>query len=501
MGASEYCFGNFSDVGKLMGLAPFGKPGLFNEELFDLRDGRVFFKEDWINKYREPAEDYEDFQNRFQYFADIAYGVQKELERAIIYMVNERISVSSSKNLCYAGGVALNAVANAKILKECDVDNIYMQPAAGDNGLAIGCAFYGWLEVLKQERKIHNGSSCFGKIYSNKEIERAIKDFGSGLDPWQAKPLFDAYFKLLNKGSNKVVNSNAIIQFSIEDVGVYQMKGNETIETKEFIFGKPDCIIKSKAQPFIDFMFDPSRFDTYCEEGKIEVTNFWALQILADNFDLAGISEQLPKMKSTTVDFIQSANVYADTASLLAQGKTIGWFQDGCEFGPRALGRRSILADPRNVEVRDFINREVKFREDFRPFAPSVLEEDASTYFEMDHKSPYMILVDQVLPEWKEKLKAVVHENNSCRVQTVTEDWNPKYYKLLQEFKKESGVSVLVNTSFNRKGMPMVETPDDALEFYFACALDYLVIGDYIVSKTDDLSEVVSKSTQNASLN
>jgi carbamoyltransferase len=161
----------------------------------------------------------------------------------------------------------------------------------------------------------------------------------------------------------------------------------------------------------------------------------------------------------------------------------VGWFQDGCEFGPRALGRRSILADPRNAEVGRFINAEIKFREDFRPFAPSVIREEVQTYWHRNQDSPYMILVDQVRNEWRDTLKSVVHQDGSSRVQTVTPDWNPKYYNLLKEFQSITGLPVLLNTSFNRRGMPIVETPKDAVDFFFSCKLDYLVIDNFIVEK------------------
>ena len=196
------------------------------------------------------------------------------------------------------------------------------------------------------------------------------------------------------------------------------------------------------------------------------------------------LSKEIPLLKSNPIKYKKSNNVAVDTAKLLSEGNVVGWFQDGSEFGPRSLGRRSILADPRNPDVRDFINAKIKFREDFRPFAPSVLKEDADIYFKMEGiESPYMIMVFDIREEWKEKIKSVVHENNTCRVQTVTPEWNKKYYDLLTEFKKETGISILLNTSFNRRGMPIVETPKDAIDFFFECSLDYLVLGDYIISK------------------
>jgi carbamoyltransferase len=161
----------------------------------------------------------------------------------------------------------------------------------------------------------------------------------------------------------------------------------------------------------------------------------------------------------------------------------VGWYQGGAEFGPRALGNRSILADPRSAGVRDFINGKVKFREDFRPFAPSVLAEDTSDYFDCDTASPHMLLVAPVRPEWRDKIPGVVHQDNSARIQTVTEDANPLYYKLLTAFKKQTGIGLVLNTSLNRRGQPIAETPDDALALFLYSDMHVLVIGDYVVTK------------------
>ncbi len=363
LGVSTYVFSGFEDPGKLMGLAPYGQAGKYDFEIFDLRDGRVFVRYDWMSRFVEPCFSYEQLKENFQYYADIAFHVQKEVERAILYVVNSRYEIAPSRNLAYAGGVALNAVANRRILTETNFENVYLQPAAGDNGIAVGCAFYGWLEVLKKERVFDKGSMSLGKIY------------------------------------------------------------------------QPPTILK-------------------------------ALEAHADD-----------------LEFSNSEHYIEKTAELLADGKTVGWFQDGAEFGPRALGFRSILADPRRPEMRDFINSKIKFREDFRPFAPSVLAEDAATYFDCDYESPYMILVAPVRPEWGEHLSGVTHCDQSARIQTVTADANPKYYRLLQTFKQLTGISVLLNTSFNRKGMPIVETPQEAVEFFLKCELDVLVLHNYIVRK------------------
>ena len=361
---SKYIFNGFEDPGKLMGLGPYGRPGIYDFEIFDLRDGRVYLRYDWMDDFTRPCQDYQELKKRFQYYADIAYWVQKEVERAILYVFDSRYQMAPSHNVAYAGGVALNAVANRRILTESKFKDFYIQPAAGDNGLALGCAYYGWLEVLKKERVYHSGQMYLGKRYQARSIAEYL------------------------------ARRQGVLEYEAE------------------------------------------------------------------------------------TDFI------GKTAELLAEGKVVGWFQDGAEFGPRALGNRSILTDPRNPRIRDFINSFIKFREDFRPFAPSVLQEDASIYFDCDYESPYMILVAPVRPEWRDVIPSVIHKDNSARIQTVTQSVSPKYYQLLCDFKKITGISVLLNTSFNRRRMPIVETPEQAIEFFLNCELDVLVLDNYIVRKT-----------------
>ncbi len=500
-GVSVYCFGDLSDPGKLMGLAPFGRPGEIEETIFELRDSRVFANYDWMLRYQQPAKNYVDFNRRFQHYADLAYNTQKELERALLYLVRERLDFAPCKNLGYAGGVALNAVANARILKETNIDNIYMEPAAGDNGLSLGCAFYGWLEVLKKERVKHDGNTCFGRSYSEPEIQQTLQQHHADLAPEKMEQVFDLFFEELNRDKNENSLVNAIIQFNIEGSGVYQLLADKQLTCVKGILGKPASTFEIAAKDMYEIIFYPQYLEQYYQSGKIRISDLKLVKKVFSNYNFYQIAKKMPDLGSRSqLHFYHSEEVAAETARLLAEGKIVGWFQGGSEFGPRALGRRSILADPRNSEARDFINLHVKFREDFRPFAPSVLREDVSTYFQTDRESPYMILVDPVRPEWKEKISSVVHENNTCRIQTVTEDWNPKYYRLLQEFKKVAGISLLLNTSFNRKGMPIVETPKEALDFFFECALDYLVLGDYIVSK-EPLPQKLSVTADSAIVN
>ena len=366
MAMSRYVFGDFSDTGKLMGLAPFGRPGRFGLSLFELRDGQVLVCRDSLREFRTPARSRTALKSNFQYYADVALWVQSEIEKALLYVVRDRFLRCPSRNLAYAGGVALNAVANARILRETGFERLYIQPAAGDNGLAIGCAYYGWLQVLGRERVAGTGSTYLGAAYPPDRVRQAVAAAGD----------------------------------------------------------------------------------------KVTVT--------------------------------QGTDVAACTAGLLADGKVVGWFRGGAEFGPRALGHRSILAHPGLAGAKDHINANIKFREDFRPFAPSVTADEAARYFECDgYDSPYMILVFNVRPQWRDQLVNVVHKDGSARLHTVTEEGEPTYFRLLKEFQRLTDLPILLNTSFNKKGMPIVETPDEAVSFFLDCALDALVLDDMIITKTE----------------
>ena len=497
---SEYVFGNMDDAGKLMGLGPYGRKGVFTGEIFDLRDGRVFVNYDWQQRFVDPSVSYDDFKARFQYFADIAYWVQREVERAVLYVVDSRYDIDSHDNLCYAGGVALNAVANNKILKQTKVKNIYMEPAAGDNGLAIGCAYYGWMEVLKRERVKHDGSTTFGIKYSSSEVADALETFEPLSDTYTQETAEEFLTLLAEYGQNEGYDQfDKVCLLRVEGIGDFELMANDT--NYALVKGKvknPTCALVISAENFVKWIFAQKYIDALAKFGQVELWNADEVNAILTVVDaVANIKQRaknirryLPAEPQSPVIYQKSKDYIRKTAELLAAGKVIGWFQEGSEFGPRALGHRSILADPRNPEIRNFINREIKFREDFRPFAPSVLREDVNVYFEQERESPYMILVDQIKPEWKPKIPSVVHQDDSCRIQTVTPDWNPRYYELLQEFKKLTGVSVLVNTSFNKRGMPIVETPYETIQFFLECAIDYIVVEDYIIGKREN--EVLS---------
>lgn len=491
-GASQYCFRNQMDAGKLMGLAPYGSPGIYKEEIFQLRDGRVFVNYDWIRLLNRPAVSHEEFKKNFKYYADIAYHVQEELERAVLYIVRERMALSATGNLCYAGGVALNAVANHLILSDTEVKNLYIQPAAGDNGIGIGCAYYGWLVTLGNKRHIkENSSTCFGVSYDKQRVENALTSFENKYHKDNLRTRIDNFFTTIGRSykPESMGASAAVIHIDIRDYCVYQVAiSGGRVECKKGADLTPSCIIELDELQLATIIQDPSYLTTLWDANRIKISNYQDLVFFAGIVDLVKVSKDAGIDAGTTSKHILDEFVYAPdyierTAELLSQGKVIAWFQSGSEFGPRALGRRSILADARVPGIRDYINTEIKFREDFRPFAPAVLREDVDVYFQRDRESPYMILVDQVRDEWHDKIESIVHKNNTSRIQTVTPDWNPDFYKLLKAFKEISGISVLLNTSFNRRGMTIVETPQDALDFFYSCKLDHLVLDKFIVSK------------------
>ncbi|MGB3181578.1 MAG: carbamoyltransferase C-terminal domain-containing protein [Cyclobacteriaceae bacterium] len=479
--ASNYCFGNMMDVGKLMGLGPYGKSGVYHDQIYDLKDGRIFVNYDWMGKFDRPARSYEEFRSHFQYYADIAYWVQRETERALIYLVNARYEHNGHKNLCYAGGVALNAVANARIIRETPIENLYTEPAAGDNGIALGCAYYGWLEVLKEQRQAHNGSTCFGVSYPEDEVREALETYLPKHDQLIRKQTLDRFFELLPDFAS---GADGVINFNVSDYGFRQVaaSGQVSVTEKAQLQAHTSVVVTEK-DLFLGVL-RPELFQDDDFQYRFTVSDESALEQFMMSVDWADLATKLNNgLSGHKVSFVEDEDYIRTTARLIAEGNVIGWFQQGCEFGPRALGRRSILADPRDPSKRDFINARIKFREDFRPFAPSVPAEDVSEYFKYGYESPYMILVDQIRDEYRDKLRSIVHEDNSCRVQTVTPDWSPHYYNLLRAFKNESGVSVLLNTSFNKKGMPIVERPEEALDLFFETEIDYLVIGSFIVSK------------------
>ena len=390
---------------KLMGLAPYGNP-IFEDKIYQLidvkEDGSFRLNQNYFNyatgltmtnnkfhklfgqKPRNPTED-----NLTQFHMDIAASIQKVTENILIKLLKSIVNEYKIKNLCLAGGVALNCVANGKILKEKIFDNVWIQPAAGDAGGSLGAALALWHIEQGNSRvvKLDDGmkGSYLGKEYSQQEIETELKNAGA-------------------------------------------------------------------------------KFETFEYDDLIDKT-----------------SEYLMKEKA------------------------IGWFQGRMEFGPRALGGRSILGDPRSDSMQKNLNLKVKYRESFRPFAPSILKEDLSSWFDLDVESPYMLLVSDIKSEKKiqmtndqkklfgidklnikrSEVPAVTHVDYSARIQTVTKNKNNRYYDLISKFKEKTGCPILINTSFNVRGEPIVNSPTDAFNCFMGTELDYLVIGDCILKKSD----------------
>jgi carbamoyltransferase len=299
------------------------------------------------------------------HWEDVAWRVQHDAEEVLLERARWLRETTGAKNLCLAGGVALNCVANGRIVREAGYDNVWIQPAAGDNGIAIGCAYYGHLAIQKKPRTFVMRQATLGVEYADDVVQRA---------------------------------------------------GNRLLLNRKIFNGPGESI---------------------CRES----------------------------------------------AKLLSEGSVFGWFQGRSEFGPRALGNRSILADPRRAEMKDKLNKRVKFRQAFRPFAPIVLYERATDIFDGEDESPFMLRAKQVRPEWKDRIPAVVHVDGTARVQTVRREQNERFHNLLMEFEKLTGVPVLINTSFNIKGEPIVETPQDAMNCFIYTGIDYLALHDTLVTK------------------
>ncbi len=390
---------------KLMGLAPYGNPIYESKvkKLLDLKDDGTFRLDQTYFNYATGLtmtnEKFNDLfgqkprnsksENITQFHMDIAASIQKVTEEIMINLAKSIRKEYGIKNLCLAGGVALNCVANGKILKEKIFDNIWIQPAAGDAGGSLGAALALWYIEHGNLRTVNSNDdmrgSYLGTEYSQEQIEKELKAIGAN-------------------------------------------------------------------------------FKTFTYE-----------------------------------------NIINKTADFLSNQKAIGWFQGRMEFGPRALGARSILGDPRSETMQKNLNLKVKFRESFRPFAPSILREDLENWFDLNINSPYMLLVSNITPKKKiemteeqkklfgieklnikrSELPAITHVDYSARIQTVTKNTNKNYYDLISKFKEKTGCPVIVNTSFNVRGEPIVNSPTDAFNCFMGTELDYLVIGNCILDKKE----------------
>ena len=390
---------------KLMGLAPYGEPKYYDlilENLIDLKEDGTFkldmsyfnyavgltmtskkFNKLFNSEPRKPEEALTQHQ------MDIAASIQKVTEEVVIRLCKTIKKEFDVDYLCLAGGVALNCVANGKLLRSNIFKDIWIQPAAGDAGGALGAALSVWHQYLKNSRTPDSPDSMRGSY------------LGSTFDDQEIKKMLDSY----------------------------------------------------------DAKYEIIQDDQY--ENKV--------------------------------------------ANILADGKVVGWMQGAMEFGPRALGSRSILGDPRNEEMQTTMNLKIKYRESFRPFAPIILDDEVNNFFEHEGSSPYMLIVADIKKELRkelddkqkqlfgiDKLKiprstlpAITHVDYSARLQTVHNDTNPKMHKLLKEFKKVTNCPVLVNTSFNVRGEPIVNTPEDAYRCFMRTEMDYLAIGGFLLNKTD----------------
>lgn len=406
---------------KVMGLAPYGTPrysSTIKDHLIDLRsDGSyqlnpTFFTFDklapgmvsqsFCDLFQAPPRRPESVLTQRE--ADIAASFQIVVEDAILGLAQRAKRLTNCKHLCLAGGVALNCVANGKTLRSKTFKSLWIQPAAGDAGGALGAAL-----------KVHY-SNC------NKQNSRTIDDSQQG--------------------------------------------------------------------SFLGPQFSDAQTESFLDSYGIPYTKY------------------------------NSANLYPEIADSLADGKIVGWFQGRMEFGPRALGGRSIIADPRSPKMQKRLNLKTKFRESFRPFAPSVLVNDASDHFHLSGESPYMLLVcptkqDKDLSFNREadkdqpqqpiqsdfsqeeiRLPAITHVDGSARIHTVDKDRNPKYHQLLEAFKQKTGVGVLVNTSFNVRGEPIVCSLADAYRTFIQTDIDTLVLGSFVIRKSDQPERLLQQRTE-----
>jgi carbamoyltransferase len=397
-------FPHYGDEGKVMGLAPYGDPERFLPAMrrIALADGDLFrlaleyFTHDrkgvemtWdagsptVGRIFSPQLEKELGPSRVageeltSRHNDVAAALQARLEELVLHLTGSLAAHGGSRNLCLAGGVALNAVANGRILKETAFDELYVQAAAGDSGTAIGAAFHTWNQTLGRPRRFVMRSASTGPAYGDEAIAAAIAGAGH------------------------------------------------------------------------------------------------------------------------PVERLDDADLFRTVAESLAAGDVVGWFQGRMEVGPRALGNRSILADPRRGAMKDILNARVKHREPFRPFAPSVLAERTGDWFDQSYTSPFMVLVYDVLPGRREQVPAITHVDGTGRLQTVEEEASPRYHRLIAEFERQTAVPILLNTSFN-ENEPIVMSPEQALDTFAKTRIDLLALGNYVVRREADSSTETSDSVATA---
>jgi carbamoyltransferase len=390
-------FNQYGDEYKVMGLAPYGKPEYMDamNNIVSLKDGGAFalnldcFRHhtegvsmEWDNGAPRIEKVYSPLMERFlgparteydkieQRHLDIAASLQKMYEDAFFHVLDASFELTGNPVLCLAGGCAMNSVANGKVFDRTSFRDIYIQPAPGDGGGAIGAAFYLWNQILGEPRIFTMDHAYWGPRFPHDYI-----------------------------GSLLEVNSS-----------------------------------------------------------------------------------QLKSRKCTVTELHDEEALCTLIAGHIAGGKVVGWFQGRMEFGPRALGNRSILCDPRRADMKDILNMKIKKRESFRPFAPSILREAVAEWYEIDHDVAFMQQVYQIKPEKQKLIPAVTHVDGSGRLHTVREDQNPLFYRLINSFEARTGIPLLLNTSFN-ENEPVVCSPEDALDCFLRTKMDIVVIGDWVIDK------------------
>ncbi|MEG4853870.1 carbamoyltransferase [Microcoleus sp. B5-D4] len=438
---------------KLMGLAPYGEPKYVDKilnYLIDLKDDGTFrLNMDYFNYTVGLTMTNKKFDELFegpprqaegkltQREMDIAASIQVVTEEVVLRLCRTVKKELDVDYLCLAGGVALNCVANGRLLREGIFKDIWIQPAAGDAGGALGAALAIWYQYCEQTRTVIANSTA-NSIESLK---------------------------------TELVTTNAAVEERTE-----VLTANQAVAT----------VAKSVAH-------------LTCHDQMRG-------SYLGPRFTEAEILEYLDAVKAS-YHRLDDAELMPQLAEILEQGNVVGWFQGRMEFGPRALGGRSIIGDPRSAKMQSVMNLKIKYRESFRPFAPSILAERVADYFEIDHSSPYMLLVAPVksslripmTPEQEQlfgieklniprsEIPAVTHVDYSARIQTVHKETNPRYYDLISHFEKRSGCSIVVNTSFNVRGEPIVCTPEDAYRCFMRTEMDYLVLENYLLPKSEQI--------------
>lgn len=450
---SEYIFRHWSDAGKVMGLAPYGSGERFrNLRIVSFgKNGELLISTNWVDQL--PFGNGWSNPESVALFKDLAWKVQDELERALIFLVRHLYEKTKTSYLCIGGGVGLNCVANQKLLDVTPFQSIFIQPAAGDAGVAIGCAYYGYWRRLKERgiaasRSRHTRQimhSYLGRSYDEDEISALLASYAKGsLSLSIFQPLMDPVL----------------------------------MRTRYRIGNGPWEII-------------PMQYDATARRFSAKIPFLphtrlsWVFEITDNNERvkqvLTAVGQEPWQVVPRPIAFRRLVDPSIEAARLLADGAVLGWFQGGSEFGPRALGHRSILADPCDPRNLDRVNL-LKGRELFRPLAPIVPVEFAHEYFDLSCESPFMLLTFPVHTGRRQVIPAVTHVDGSARLQTVRKEINPQIHLLLLEFKKLIGVPVLINTSFNGRAEPIVETPVDALCTFLRMGLDGLVMGNWLIT-------------------